>query len=681
MSLNTTLQSLEDIRLECDLTNDTPALTALREQFEAEVAAGKHTDADEIDYTRGYLEDRQADIEAAATRKANPAPVQYAEEELDELEGDDDGDDTAAQATVKEVLTTPEVTAAALAAKKALRAAMLAKIEACTDCDVLTGSLAAELERDTRGGDLVLMRNDIAAAVQAKAKALTGRKPTKAELERLFPRPAFKKSATLTSLPLTEFGVTERLRQVHGHELRFAHDTGVWFTFENGHWQAEGTDTRVVEMARQVIKGLRPQAMSIVDPEEMEDALKKIEACERQAFASAVAKGLAGEQGVAVSSEEFDSNPDLFAVPNGVVDMRSGALLPSSPDYLMTRVAACNYDPEAQAPWFEKTVREAFRGNEEHIAFFQRLMGYAILGRPTERVMVVPLGKGKNGKSTIFNAIQDVLGSHAQTMNSLVIAAPHNAVQGGNAGGPAEHLLRLRGARTVFASETKRGSVFNDDTVKTLAGGGDVIVARGLNEKRSVEFRPMGVVISPSNVLAQVRDDDQAVWDRLLLLPFSVRFGEPGNPALDLQRTDKLKAEKEGILAWLVRGALAYQAEGLNVPESIKRLKDEQREGGNPISVFIEEYCELGSDYAATTKELFAAWKESAFEQGESRIAQSEVAFGRYLAAQAGIEKAKVKVAGKQHRGFRGIRLLKSGSRVEVDSSEVQDELALNIPF
>lgn len=586
----------------------------------------------------------------------------------------------AAVAAVEAALEKPVASEKEIAARKALREGMLERIKACEDSDTLTGVLAAELERETRGGDLRLLRNDISAAVQARAKALTGRKPSKAEMELLFPRAAFKKPA-LKDLPMTEFGMTERFRNAHGHELRFAHDTGTWYTYEGGHWQAEGTDTRVVELARQVIKKLRPHAEAIVDAEEREELLKKIEACERQAFASAVAKGLAGEEGIAVSSEDFDNNPDLFAVPNGVVDLQTGALLPSNPAYLMTRVAACNYDPEAKAPWFEKTVREAFRGNEENISFFQRLMGYAILGRPNERVMVVPIGKGKNGKSTIFNAIQDVLGSHAQTMNSLTIAAPQNAVQGGNAGGPTEHLLRLRGARTVFASEIKRGSVFNDDTVKTLAGGGDVIVARGLNEKRSVEFRPMGVVIAPSNVLPQVRDDDQAVWDRLLLLPFSVRFGEPGNPALDLKRTDKLREEKEGILAWLVRGARAYLNEGLNVPASIQRLKEDQREGGNPISVFIEEYCELGSDFAATTKDLFNAWRESALEQGETRIAQSEVAFGRYLAAQSGIEKARVKVGGKQQRGFRGIRLLRGGSRAEVDGSEVQNELELNIPF
>lgn len=99
MSLNTALNTLDDIRLECDLTNDMLAITALREQFEAEVAAGKHVDEDDIEYTRGYLEDRQADIEAAAASKSAPvhAHIEHAdEEELDELSGDDEGDDVVA---------------------------------------------------------------------------------------------------------------------------------------------------------------------------------------------------------------------------------------------------------------------------------------------------------------------------------------------------------------------------------------------------------------------------------------------------------------------------------------------------------------------------------------------------------------------------------------------------------
>jgi len=551
--------------------------------------------------------------------------------------------------TAAAVLTPP---ADPLADKRALRADLIAKIAGCNDGDGLE-ALAPLLDMSTRADEYVMLRQEVTQAYKTKYKKVTGVMLKVAVLDTLFPTAAAKKGKVLSTLPLTEFGVTERFRRLYGKHLLFAVDVKSWYRFDNGYWQQEPSAVRVTELARQVIKQLRPEAEAIADLEERSKALKMIAGCERTQFASGVVAGLAGENGIAMTSFDLDTHPQLLAAPNGIVDLCTGALRPPAPEALLTMVTACDYVPDAKAPWFEKTVREVFQGNDEIISFFQRVMGYALMGDPVERIMVVPIGKGKNGKSTVFNAIQEVLGTHAAVMNSNVIASPVGALQAANAGGPAEHLLRLRGKRAIFGTELKRASIFNDDIFKSLASGGDKLVARGLHSTTSIEFKPTGVIIVPANVLAQVRDDDSAVWDRLVLLNFAARFDTP-----DTALPRKLQDEREGILSWLVQGALEYQRIGLAIPERVQNLKRNQREGASPIGLFIEDMCELGAENSVTVDDLFKAWQAHSFEQGVKNLAQEKISFGRYISANASIEGDRASLPGLgQKRIWTGIKL------------------------
>lgn len=559
-----------------------------------------------------------------------------------------------------------------LEAKVALRKRLLDEIAAFVDGDSLLLQ-AFEFHKATAAPELLSLREDVKHEFKAQFKKLKGRTMFKAELDGLFPPArAQKKGKTLEQLPLTEFGVTERMLQLHGHELAYAGDSGRWYIYSKGHWQQQPDDPVVVrQMARTIVKALRPRADAIVDPELQEEALRAVAACERTNFASGVVNGLAGEDGILTSTLGFDTHMHLLTAQNGIIDLRTGELLPHDPSIRATMVTGCDYVPGAERPWFEQTLHESFRGCHETVSFLKRFMGYTLLGTPKERFVLIPLGKGKNGKSTVFNPIKDALGTHAATMNSSVIASSVGAQASADPGGPAEHLLRLRGKRLIMGSEIKRAAVFNDDTFKTLASGGDTILARGMFATDSVEFKPTGVPVIPANVLPLIRDDDPAVIDRLLLLRFGVRYDDESK--IDKDRPAKIAAELEGVLAWLVEGALEYQEHGLAIPDVVKRVKTDVLEGSSPIGRFIEDCCELGPENAATTKELFEAWKQHSFEQGEKNLAQSETAFGRYISANIGIEGGRAYIDGKQRRVWLGVSL--NGSRTKLPDDFWQKRL------
>lgn len=92
----------------------------------------------------------------------------------------------------------------------------------------------------------------------------------------------------------------------------------------------------------------------------------------------------------------------------------------------------------------------------------------------------------------------------------------------------------------------------------------------------------------------------------------------------------KLKAELEGILAWLVRGALEYQQEGLRPHSKSQKARDEYRDEMDLLKGWIDECCEIG-DFTETSNNLWISWKSYAEAKGELRYIPNERSLGRRL--------------------------------------------------
>jgi putative DNA primase/helicase len=91
----------------------------------------------------------------------------------------------------------------------------------------------------------------------------------------------------------------------------------------------------------------------------------------------------------------------------------------------------------------------------------------------------------------------------------------------------------------------------------------------------------------------------------------------------------KLRAESEGILAWLVRACLEWQEKGLCPPEKVRQATADYRDEMDPIGEFIASRCVKGPDHRATTTALYAdymAWCGHASVDHSSRISKKEFA-------------------------------------------------------
>jgi putative DNA primase/helicase len=127
--------------------------------------------------------------------------------------------------------------------------------------------------------------------------------------------------------------------------------------------------------------------------------------------------------------------------------------------------------------------------------------------------------------------------------------------------------------------------------------------------------------------------DDYALWKRLLLIPFTQSFVDKpiaeNEHKADSRLVEKLKAESAGILAWLIRGCLAWQREGLNPPESVSLATKTYQAEEDDLSQFIEDCCLVGPDYEVRGGPLYTAYKQWAENYGMKPA--GNVVFGKRL--------------------------------------------------
>jgi hypothetical protein len=106
---------------------------------------------------------------------------------------------------------------------------------------------------------------------------------------------------------------------------------------------------------------------------------------------------------------------------------------------------------------------------------------------------------------------------------------------------------------------------------------------------------------------------DKAFWSRACLIEFGIRFVEHPQAAnerkADPHLKEKLKQERSGILAWLVRGCLDWQKRGLVVPAFILLATEKYRDEEDKILQFINECCIIHPNACVKASVLYNTYK------------------------------------------------------------------------
>ena len=408
----------------------------------------------------------------------------------------------------------------------------------------------------------------------------------------------------------------------HGRRIRYAVDANRWYVFseENAIWEPDGEPFVRALIKEAIEDGVREHAEYLRAHggdeavtnlwSEWSKWLKNL-----AAMIDRVIRVLKADPYIFVSATDFDADTSLLGVANGVLNLQSMELLPSTPDMLVSKRMGASYAPSAKCPRWEKALLEWLDGDVEMAAYTKRLMGYALLGKPTEDKMAVFHGKGANGKSVCLDTLTRLFGSYAVSVREETISQVGRAfATSGSAAAP--DIVSLAGARFVVCPETADGARFKESLVKRLTGR-DVIKARELREK-DIEFRPSWLLVIATNYIPQIKGDDDGIWRRMLFTEFPRNFESDPKLKKDPELTDKLTAELPGILNWALEGAAEYKQNGLGIPQKVTSEVAEYREEMDVLASWLGVCCaDAGDDARVSVPELYTSFKEHMRRAGE----------------------------------------------------------------
>lgn len=415
------------------------------------------------------------------------------------------------------------------------------------------------------------------------------------------------------------------------HRGQFVHNSdtkGEWYCFENHSWELDKTGRALAAVENVVALYLQEAAQL---KEKIDEAIKEendkrvkyfrglVKAFKARANKLRTVRGrenclkaaATNNEPIVISYDELDQRPMLFACENGVVELATGLLKDGDPEDYITKASPIEFKGlDEPCPKWEEFFSDCIE-NEEVIHYLHKVLGYAITGEDTVRIFPVFWGeRGQNGKGTIMDMIFHILGPLAGPIQSEMLTAQ---LKSKSSSGPSPDIMALKGKRIVWGSETEEGQRFAAAKVKLLTGG-DPLVGRNPNDRHQTTFLPTHTLFLLTNEKPHAPPQDNAFWMRQKLIEFPYTYVdfEPEKtwekkaaPGLK----NELKKEASGILAWLVRGCLLWQKEGLQVPDKVKKDTVDYRRAEDQIADFVEQCCELNPDEKAMASDLYAVFK------------------------------------------------------------------------
>jgi putative DNA primase/helicase len=318
----------------------------------------------------------------------------------------------------------------------------------------------------------------------------------------------------------------------------------------------------------------------------------------------------AGASSLGITGREWDCNAYLLPFLNGVLDLSTLTFRPGRPDDFIKTVCPIDWlGFNTPAPKWDRFISDIMAGDVEKIQYLKRLLGSALLGEVLDHIIPILYGEnGRNGKTVLLEILGIVLGPLAGPIQAELLLAqkyPRSSAA------PSPDVMALRGKRLVWASEIDEGRKINAGKIKWLTGA-DTLIGRSPFARREVTFKPSHTLLMITNFRPVVNPEDGALWERIHLIEFRVRFLD--NPNGENQRlrnpniANELKEEAAGIMAWLVAGYIERREKGLAPPASVLTATEEYKQAEDSIKQFINECCLVGDSSLARASKLYESY-------------------------------------------------------------------------
>ena len=454
--------------------------------------------------------------------------------------------------------------------------------------------------------------------------------------------------------PCTDTGNMERFVDQHQGYLRSLGTIKTWLVWDGTRWKPSNY-AEIFKFALETVQSIKTEVEQAAGLTDAQNLQKWSVTSESNSKTMAMLDMASKHPSLVTKASSFDKQKMKLNCLNGIVDLETGQLDERTSDDLYTKVITTNFNLQAKCPNFDKFIKEVFGGDGELISWIQRAFGYSLTGSVQEQVLFICYGTGANGKSTLLETISKILGDYSTNADfEMFLSNQKSDVR------VMEAVGELKGIRLAIASEVDASKRFNESLVKRLTGG-DTLRGTKLH-MGAFQFEPQHKLWFLCNHIPFARDGSHGFWRRIKVIPFAQQFQ---GSSLDSALPDKLWAEREGILAWMIRGAAVWSNElqktnattGLGPCKAIDQSIEEYRYDNDLSARFIEECLVRGDDFGSVgARELYYAYQRW-WSDNSDEDTPSEGIFSRRM-EERGLKKTRTK-AGVV---YKGVKLIKTNS-------------------
>lgn len=320
---------------------------------------------------------------------------------------------------------------------------------------------------------------------------------------------------------------------------------------------------------------------------------------------------------------DFDSDPNLITLENGIFNITTQELTPHTPTNLSKVLIPCE---------FVKPAYETIEENLEGTLFGDYLNSICTIDGKLDKVMRTDIlemmascfvkqqineisfllyGKGANGKSVAIEYIENLLGEDNYTKISLQKLADDQFC-----------LPSLDGKLANLFPDIENNELRHTGIIKTISSGESVSV-RHLYSK-PFNMKPYAKLIFSCNRFPKVyNDQSDGFFRRWKIIMFNRKF-PLGDPLRDNKLKQKLKdnVEERNLVFSVLIGISKQLMKRGNFSYSISEKANLKlwNENSDPLQRFVDNYCIRVEKGWKSKEETYRFYKQIMYELGETPL-------------------------------------------------------------
>lgn len=350
-------------------------------------------------------------------------------------------------------------------------------------------------------------------------------------------------------------------------------------------------------------------------------------------------------------SVAFEEDKDHIILESGALNIFTRELKPHSPEYRSLSRIPVKYDPEAKCPRILAFLEDVC---PHDIPSIQEWIGYHLMKNYRFQKMVMLLGVGANGKSTLLLLVEAFLGKE-NVSNVPLYQLTSNRFA------PSE----LFGKLANIAPDISEDELERTGMLKALTGG-DKIRAEKKHQNAFYFFNHAKLAFS-ANKLPVSPDQSQAFFRRWMIWEFNNVFDdERGNCDPNILDSLTTREELSGLLNWALDGLdrLIKQG-GFSKSETTEEIRRKYERMAEPFTAFRENCLDEEPDGEALYDHVFTA--HNAFCRNNGYISLTKTKLTQELTGQIWPLKKERYTKAPRDYYWKGLNLRCDETREECD--------------